>query len=65
MNARLALKVLCIFLGSFAVWGSLFSIGALLFGKPVYAIALFAVAGISMVAIFRTWERISGADTTD
>jgi hypothetical protein len=65
VNARLALKVLCVFLGSFAVWGSLFGIGALLCGKPLYAIALFAVAAVSMVAIFRTWERISGEDTAD
>lgn len=65
VNARLALKVFCVFLGSFAVWGSLFGIGSLLYGKPVYAIALFAVAGASMVAIFRTWESISGEDTAD
>ena len=50
------------YLGSFAVWGSLFGIGSLLYGKPVYAIALFAVAAGSMVAIFRTWEHISGED---
>jgi solute:Na+ symporter, SSS family len=62
VDSRLALKVLCIFLGSFAVWGSLFGIGSLLYGKPVYALALFAVAAGSMVAIFRTWEHISGED---
>jgi hypothetical protein len=65
VNARLALKVLCIFLGSFAVWGSLFGIGSLLYGKMLYAFALFAVAGISMAAIFRAWERISEDDSKD
>jgi Na+/proline symporter len=64
VKPRLALKVLCIFLGSFAVWGSLFGIGSLLYGKPVYAIALFAVAATSMIVIFKTWETISGADET-
>jgi hypothetical protein len=31
----------------------------------LYAFALFAVAGISMVAIFRAWERISEDDSKD
>jgi SSS family solute:Na+ symporter len=63
VRPRLALKVLCIFLGSFAVWGSLFGIGSLIYGKPVYAVALFVVAAASIIAIFRTWESISGSDT--
>lgn len=65
VNARLALKVLCVFLGAFAVWGTLFGIGSLLYGKLVYATALFAVAAVSMVAIFRTWDRISGSDDAE
>ena len=62
VEPRLALKVLCVFLGAFAVWGSLFGIGSLLYGQPLYAIALFTVAAVSMGAIFRTWDRISGGD---
>ena len=65
VKPRLALKVLCVFLGAFAVWGSLFGIGSLLYGKPVYALALFAVAAVSMLAIFRTWDRISGEDLAE
>ncbi len=57
--------MLCVFLGSFAVWGTLFGTGSLLYGKPVYALTLFAVAAVSMVAIFRTWDRISGEDIAD
>ncbi len=62
VNGRLGLKVLCIFLGAFAVWGSLFGIGSLLYGNPMFSIALFGVAAASMVIIFRTWEVISGSD---
>jgi solute:Na+ symporter, SSS family len=62
VQPRLALKVLCVFLGAFAVWGALFGIGSLLYGRTIYAIALFAVAAVSMILILKTWTVISGSD---
>jgi len=62
VEARLALKILCVFLGTFSVWGSLFGIGGFLYGKPIYGAILLAVAGVSMFLIFRVWEKISGSD---
>ncbi len=37
-------------------------IGGFLYGKPVYATILLAVAAVSMLLIFRVWEKISGSD---
>jgi hypothetical protein len=62
VQPRLALKILCVFLGTFSVWGSLFGIGGFLYGRPLYAVVLLAVAGVSMFLIFRVWEKISGSD---
>ena len=62
VKARLGLKVLCLFLGSFSIWGSLFFIGNLLYGKMVPALAFGAVAAVSMFLIFKVWGAISGED---
>lgn len=62
VNARLALKILCLFLGTFSIWGALFCIGNILYGKVGYGLAFGAVAAVSMFLIFRVWEKISGEE---
>ncbi|MCU0796952.1 MAG: Na+:solute symporter [Akkermansiaceae bacterium] len=63
VQSRLGLKVLCIFLGTFGIWGSLFAIGALLFGNMGQAAAFGGVAAVSMFLIFRVWDKFSGEDS--
>jgi Na+/proline symporter len=62
VKPRLALRILCIFLGCFSVWGSLFFIGGLLYGKVTQALCFGALAAVSLVLIFKVWSLISGED---
>jgi|694.fasta_scaffold46859_3 Na+/proline symporter len=62
VKPRLAMKILCIFLGCFTVWGSLFCIGAILYGKMGQAGIYGGIAAISLFLIFRIWDSISGDD---
>ena len=62
VKARLGLKILCLFLGCFAIWGALFCIGSLLFARIGHALAFGAVAAASMFLIFTVWGAISGSD---
>lgn len=62
VNSRLGLKVLCIVFGCAAIWGSLFCIGGLLYGKVPQALAFGALAAASLIAIFKTWDKMSGDD---
>jgi len=61
-QSNLAKKVLCVFLGCFAIWGSLFSIGYALQANLTYAIPFGLIAIISMFAIFKVWEVIISTD---
>ena len=62
VKARLGLKILCLFLGCFAIWGSLFCLGRLLYGRPAEAAVFGVVAAVSMFLIFKVWGAISGGD---
>jgi Na+/proline symporter len=62
VKPRLALRILCIFLGCFTVWGSLFCIGGVLYGKFTQAISFGILAAISLFLIFKVWSSISGED---
>ncbi len=61
-QSHLALEVLCIFLGCFAIWGSLFAIGYGIQSQFKLAGIFGVVAAVSMVLIFKVWGRISGSD---
>jgi Na+/proline symporter len=62
VKPRLALRILCIFLGCFTVWGSLFCIGGLLYGKITQALSFGILAAVSLFLIFKVWSSISGED---
>lgn len=61
-ESHLALEILCIFLGSFAIWGSLFTIGYGLQGKLGLSSIFAVIAVIAFILIFKVWGKISGSD---
>jgi hypothetical protein len=62
-KSHLALEVLCLFLGCFAIWGSLFAIGYTIQSHYGLASIFGVIAAVSMVLIFKVWGTISGSDT--
>ncbi len=61
-QSHLALEVLCLFLGCFAIWGSLFAIGYGIQGKFGLTSIFGVIAAVSMVLIFKVWGKVSGSD---
>jgi hypothetical protein len=45
-------------LGCLAVYGALFGIGSLLYGRMGMAVLLFVIAAISTIAILKLWDRV-------
>ncbi len=56
------LGILCMVVGCFAVYSTLFAIGYLIYGNYYLAYLLIAVAAVSVMFLFRAWGKIS-ADT--
>ncbi len=52
------LGLVCMMLGCLAVWGALFSIGSWLYGRRIGALALAAVAAVSLAALLRLSRRL-------
>jgi Na+/proline symporter len=50
--------ILCMVLGCLAVYGALFGIGSLLYGRMGMAVLLFVIAAISTIAILKLWDRV-------
>ena len=62
VESHLALEVLCIFFGCFAVWGSLFAIGYGIQSNWKLSSIFASIAIISFVLIFKVWGKVSGRD---
>jgi hypothetical protein len=50
--------VICMLLGSLAVYASLFATGYWLYGRPVLAMGLIALAAVCLVAVFKIWGQV-------
>ncbi len=60
-SGKLPLQILCMLIGSFAVYGALFSVGYFLYGNWVPAFIALAVAVGGGVVLLRTWKAITAA----
>ncbi|HPG07265.1 MAG TPA: Na+:solute symporter [Saprospiraceae bacterium] len=55
---KLPLQIACIFIGCFAVYGSLFAAGFWIYGRVVPAIIGTIIAGLSITGLLILWNRI-------
>ncbi len=64
-QSHLALEILCIFLGCFAIWGSLFAIGYGIQSDLKLSAIFGAIAIVAFVLIFKVWGKVSGSNVSE
>jgi hypothetical protein len=55
---KLPMQILCVFLGSIAIYASLFAVGNFVYGNTIWGVILIALACAALFALFRCFGKI-------